>query len=234
MPSYNQDMKATSGNVGRGKEKDDMGNKGRKGKGPKPMKGSGKARRESAKQERKNLVTENPVVNRSNDSGFDYKQSDKKLKSRYKKGSDAKSAVKKSNMHHAVSNMVKSAGKAMISRFQGSTKPLGNKTAMNAMMRQTIQKGLSARLGEEIAKVPTSFTPSKRDMELKEAHLGKMPPQQSADPAKMSYKKAGGPKPQKPKSKSVKPKGKPKYTKSETVEAEKVSKRGKRKIKAKF
>lgn len=47
------------------RQKDDMGNKGRKGKGPKPMRGAKKAARESARQERKNLLTENPVVNKS-------------------------------------------------------------------------------------------------------------------------------------------------------------------------
>jgi hypothetical protein len=47
------------------REKDDMGNKGRRGKGPKPMKGARKAKRESARQERRNLVTKNPVVDRS-------------------------------------------------------------------------------------------------------------------------------------------------------------------------
>jgi hypothetical protein len=52
------------------REKDDMGNKGRRGKGPKPMKGAKKARRESARQERNNLLTENPVVNRSNIQRF--------------------------------------------------------------------------------------------------------------------------------------------------------------------
>jgi hypothetical protein len=46
-------------------EKDDMGNKGRKGKGPKPMRGAKKARRESARKERRNLLTENPVVDKS-------------------------------------------------------------------------------------------------------------------------------------------------------------------------
>ena len=46
-------------------EKDDMGNKGRKGKGPKPMRGAKKARRESARKERRNLKTENPVVDKS-------------------------------------------------------------------------------------------------------------------------------------------------------------------------
>ncbi len=67
------------------KEKDDNENKGRRsGKGPKPMKGAKKAKRESAKQERKNLLTKNPVVNRSNDSGFDYSKSTKKHKARYK------------------------------------------------------------------------------------------------------------------------------------------------------
>lgn len=65
-----------------GKEKDDQGNKGRKGKGPKPMKGSKKARRESAKQERKNLLTENPVVNKSLSTG-----PKPKAKSNYASGS---------------------------------------------------------------------------------------------------------------------------------------------------
>ena len=131
---------------------DDMGNKGRGGKGPKPM---NKAGRESAKQERKNLLTENPVVNRS---------------------------------------FSVAANKAdMVRRFQGSTKKLGNTTAMKAMLTNALKKGLAADLGKKLG-APSSekFTPSKRDMELKDAHLG-TPPQQSADPAKLTYKKAGGP-----------------------------------------
>ena len=83
---------------------DDMGNKGRGGKGPKPM---NKAGRESAKQERKNLLTENPVVNRSKDSSFDYTQSKRQIKKKYKKGSDTKDAVSTSNMQSAVKNLLK-------------------------------------------------------------------------------------------------------------------------------
>jgi len=242
------------------RQKDDMGNKGRRsGKGPKPMKGAKKASRESAKQETKNLITENPVVNRSNDSGFDYTQSKKDIKKRYKK----------STPHGSVS------------RFVGSTKTLGNTKAMNAMMQKTIQKGLSADLGTRIAqaavktpigsvsKAPSmtapkikqplagkmkkgfegsalldaiemspakttgSFKPSERDMALKEAHLGTIS-SKAGGPVKPPVVTKEGPKPQKPKSKSQKPKGKPKYTKSETVKAEKKVKRGKRTIKAKF
>ena len=147
------------------REKDDMGNKGRRGKGPKPMKGARKARRESARQERNNLLTENPVVNRSN-----------------------------------------------IQRFQGSTRPLGDTKAMNAMMKQTIEAGLAADLGTKLAKatampqpkmpsaISTSFTPSVRTMELGEAHdmpaVGEMVKTalgSGPTPIKMSHSKAGGP-----------------------------------------
>jgi hypothetical protein len=132
-------------------KKDDNENKGRKGKGPKPMKVPRKVRKKSAKQERKNLLTENPVVDRSKES--------------------------------------------VVKRFQGSTKKLGNTVAMNAMMMGKLQEGLAANLGARLAKATVmpkpkapkimkqplgtqikapSFTPSKRDMELKDAHLGKM------------------------------------------------------------
>jgi len=249
------------------KEKDDMGNKGRKGKGPKPMKGAKKARRESAKQERKNLLTENPVVNRSNDSGFDYTQSKKDIKKRYKK-MDKASAPGIANIPHGT-----------VSRFKGSTKTLGNTKAMSAMMGKTIKAGLSAQLGNQIGKLlsgpkepvlttgtatilpsmnppvikqplapkiskvaPASrvwhstktFTPSQRDMELKEAHLGEMQTKKGGGAIKPPVVTKEGPKAKKPKSKSQKPKGKPKYTKSETVKAEKKNKRRKRTIKAKF
>jgi hypothetical protein len=192
------------------KEKDDMGNKGRKsGKGPKPMKGAKKASRESARQERKNLVTENPVVNRSNDSGFDYTQSKKDIKKRYKK-MDKASAPGIATIPHGT-----------VSRFQGSTRPLGDTKAMNAMMKQTIKAGLAADLGTKLAKATvmpqpkmpsaitqplrqqikpikapepispsTSFTPSKRDMELKEAHLGEMQTKKAGGPIKPEAKKA--------------------------------------------
>ena len=210
MPTYKQDMKATSGNMGGGgkkRKKDDNENKGRRsGKGPKPMKVSKKVKKESAKQERKNLLTENPVVNRS---------------------------------------FSVAANKAdMVRRFQGSTKKLGNTTAMKGMLSGALKKGLAADLGEKLIKVtpmpvpklPTArvkqpltkkitpvpqevtsarpsrikekgseakvaFKPSKRDMELKEAHLG-TPAQQSASPAKLTYKKSGGP--DKPKDKKAK------------------------------
>ena len=219
---------------------DDMGNKGRGGKGPKPM---NKAGRESAKQERKNLLTENPVVNRSKDSGFDYTQSKRDIKKKYKKGSDIKDAVSTSNMQSAVKNFIKDFNP--VKRYQGVTKKLGNTTAMSAMMSGALKKGLSAQLSKGLtsptmrptkstapaikqplvkqitkapldpkfkvapakAPAPTKFTPSKRDMELKEAHLG-TPPQQSADPAKLTYKKAGGP---------VKPKDKKAKRKKRTI-----------------
>tara|TARA_R100000935_G_C2767660_1_gene136327 strand:+ start:283 stop:681 length:399 start_codon:yes stop_codon:yes gene_type:complete len=72
MPSYNQDMKATSGNVGGKKEKDDNENKGsRRGKGPKPMKGAksgifgGFKEKMKARREAKADLDYNPVVDKS-------------------------------------------------------------------------------------------------------------------------------------------------------------------------
>ena len=59
-------------------------------------------------------------------------------------------------------------------------------------------------ISPEKGKYSGDFVPSKRDMELKDAHLG-TPPQQSADPAKLTYKKAGGPvKPKRQKAKRKK------------------------------
>jgi len=249
------------------REKDDMGNKGRRsGKGPKPM---NKAGRESARQERKNLETENPVVNRSNDSGFDYTQSKRDIKKRYKKGKEAGF----NNPTKDFAKASKDFAHGTVGRFVGSTKPLGNTKAMSAMMGKTIEAGLSAQLGEKIAKVPTmrnvsaspkatiasrvdpgmllnetattgttfnkptemspmkttgSFKPSKRDMELKEAHLGEMQTKKAGGVVKPEIVTKKGPKPQKPKSKSVKPKGRLKQKVKNALT------RKKRKIKAKF
>ena len=143
------------------RQKDDMGNKGRRsGKGPKPMKGARKASRESAKQERKNLIKENPVVNRSNDSGFDYTQSKKDIKKRYKKMDKGGSApalntpiIEPINTEFLSRNRfnLEEQDKLNLQRFQGSTKPLGNTKAMDAMMKQTIKKGLAADLGTKLA-----------------------------------------------------------------------------------
>jgi len=173
------------------RQKDDMGNKGRRsGKGPKPMKGAKKASRESAKQERKNLITENPVVNRSNDSGFDYTQSKKDIKKRYKKMDKGGSApalntpiIEPINTEFLSRNRfnLEEQDKLNLQRFQGSTKPLGNTKAMNAMMKQTIQKGLSADLGTRIAqsavKTPigsVSKAPSMTAPKIKQPLAGKM------------------------------------------------------------
>jgi len=256
------------------RERDDMGNKGRKGKGPKPMKGAKKARRESIKQERENLKTENPVVNRSNDSGFDYTQSKKDIKKRYKK------------MDKGKAQGVAGIPHGTIARFQGSTKPIGDNKAMSAMLQKGIESGLSAKVGEQVAamlsgpgfnkptgtvktlpsmtpqaikqplapkmkkiakqveaewasppaKSKTPFKPSERDMELKEAHLGRV---FDFDDTEIQTKKAGGPikpqvvtkegpKPKKPKSKSRKPKGRLKQKVKNLVTKKK------RKISAKF
>jgi hypothetical protein len=163
--------------------------------------------RESAIQERKNLETENPVVNRSKDSGFDYTQSKKDIKKRYKKMDEA-SAPGIATIPHGT-----------VSRFQGSTRPLGDTKAMNAMMKKTIETGLAADLGTKLAKaasplrsvnklpsmsapkIKKDFTPSVRTMELREAHdmpaVGEMVKTSLGSgptPIKMRNSKPGNPK----------------------------------------
>lgn len=85
MPSYNQDMKATSGNMGGGKEKDDNENKGsRKGKGPKPMKGAksgifgGFREKMKNRRQAKDDLEYNPVVDKSHRNSMNSEKSDVK------------------------------------------------------------------------------------------------------------------------------------------------------------
>jgi|TARA_R110000796_G_scaffold230418_2_gene348064 hypothetical protein len=85
MPTYNQDMKATSGNMGGGKEKDDNENKGsRKGKGPKPMKGAksgifgGFREKMKNRRQAKDDLKYNPVVDKSHRNSMNSEKSDVK------------------------------------------------------------------------------------------------------------------------------------------------------------
>ena len=102
------------------RKKDDMGNKGRRGKGPKPMD--------------RPKVDDAPVIKPIN-----------------------------SNLSSKVRWALENQDKLNEQRFQGSTKPLGNIKPIESMLTNKIKKGLSAA---------STFKPSKRDMELKEAHLG--------------------------------------------------------------
>lgn len=85
MPTYNQDTKATSGNMGGGKEKDDNENKGsRKGKGPKPMKGAksgifgGFREKMKNRRQAKDDLKYNPVVDKSHRNSMNSEKSDVK------------------------------------------------------------------------------------------------------------------------------------------------------------
>jgi hypothetical protein len=85
MPSYNQDMKATSGNMGGGKEKDDNENKGsRRGKGPKPMKGAksgifgGFREKMKNRRQAKDDLEYNPVVDKSHRNSMNSEKYDVK------------------------------------------------------------------------------------------------------------------------------------------------------------
>ena len=108
-------------NIFKRRKKDDMGNKGRRGKGPKPM---------DVDVDALNTPIVKPINTEFLSRGkFNLEKQDK----------------------------------LNVQRFQGSTKPLGNIKPIQSMLTNKIKKGLSAA---------STFKPSKRDMELKEAHLG--------------------------------------------------------------
>ena len=108
-------------NIFKRRKKDDMGNKGRRGKGPKPM---------DVDVDALNTPIVKPINTEFLSRGkFNLEKQDK----------------------------------LNVQRFQGSTKPLGNIKPIQSMLTNEIKKGLSAA---------STFKPSKRDMELKEAHLG--------------------------------------------------------------
>jgi len=129
---------------------DDNENKGRSGK----VRRQGRRATKQMKREEQQMKDDlkyNPVVDKSKDltdSGFDYTQTNKQQRDRYKKGPSAEKAVEKSNKMSAFKNFL--SGQAGLQRFQGSTKKLGNTTAMNAMMKQAIKPGLSAALSENL------------------------------------------------------------------------------------
>ena len=120
------------------RKKDDMGNKGRKGKGPKPMDVNKESKIKRAPIEPTNTKTIRPI----SAPVIQHINTDLSSKAKF-----------------ALENQ----SKLNAQRFQGSTKPLGNIKPIQSMLTNKIKKGLSAA---------STFKPSKRDMELKEAHLG--------------------------------------------------------------
>jgi len=153
------------------KGKDDNENKGRRsGKGPKAMKVKKRAKskspktiqrkgggKESIKQERKNLLTENPVVNRSNDSGFDYSKSTKEHKARYKDDDASKTKIAHSNLKHKFTNFLKDSGKNMFK--QGAAV----KHMMEPLMRRAVMPP-SPALKSPTMKAVKSKEPSRDEM----------------------------------------------------------------------
>ncbi len=102
MPTYKQDMTATSGNMGGDKKK------------------KRKSKKESAKQERKNLLTENPVVNRSDDNE--------------NKGRGGRGPKPMSRTKRAKASVMKLKD-GLVNRFQGSTPKIGK----NELMKPVIE-----------------------------------------------------------------------------------------------
>lgn len=98
-----------------GRQKDDNENKGRKGKGPKKM----KVKKESARQERKNLLKENPVVNRSDDNE--------------NIGRGGKGPKPMSKTRRAKASVMKLKD-GLVSRFQGSTPKVGKNELMKPVV----------------------------------------------------------------------------------------------------
>lgn len=107
-----------------GRQKDDNENKGRKGKGPKKM----KVKKESARQERKNLLKENPVVNRSDDNE--------------NIGRGGKGPKPVSRTRRAKASVMKLKD-GLVSRFQSSTPKIGK----NELMKPVIES-LKASMAE--------------------------------------------------------------------------------------
>ena len=101
MPTYKQDMKATSGNMGGDKKK------------------KRKSKKESAKQERKNLLTENPVVNRSDDNE--------------NKGRGGKGPKPMSKARRAKASVMKLKD-GLVNRFQSSTPKIGKNKLMEPVI----------------------------------------------------------------------------------------------------
>ena len=130
-----------------GRQKDDNENKGRKGKGPKKM----KVKKESARQERKNLLKENPVVNRSDDNE--------------NIGRGGKGPKPMSRTRRAKASVMKLKD-GLVSRFQSSTPKIGK----NELMKPVIES-LIPTTAKSKKKVETKLTKGqKRSYELRDAH----------------------------------------------------------------
>jgi len=130
-----------------GRQKDDNENKGRKGKGPKKM----KVKKESARQERKNLLKENPVVNRSDDNE--------------NIGRGGKGPKPMSKTRRAKASVMKLKD-GLVSRFQGSTPKIGK----NELMKPVIES-LMPTTAKSKKKVETKLTKGqKRSYDLRDAH----------------------------------------------------------------
>ena len=104
-----------------GRQKDDNENKGRKGKGPKKM----KVKKESARQERKNLLKENPVVNRSDDN------------ENIGRGGKGPKPMSKTRRAKASVMQLKDG---LVSRFQSSTPKIGK----NELMKPVVESIMPA------------------------------------------------------------------------------------------
>tara|TARA_B100000497_G_C7447092_1_gene277540 strand:+ start:144 stop:548 length:405 start_codon:yes stop_codon:yes gene_type:complete len=130
-----------------GRQKDDNENKGRKGKGPKKM----KVKKESARQERKNLLKENPVINKSDDN---------ENIGRGGKGPKPMSRTRR------VKASVMQLKDGLVSRFQSSTPKVGK----NELMKPVIES-LIPTTAKNKKKVETKLTKGqKRSYELRDAH----------------------------------------------------------------
>ena len=147
-----------------GRQKDDNENKGRKGKGPKKM----KVKKESARQERKNLLKENPVINKSDDN---------ENIGRGGKGPKPMSRTRR------VKASVMQLKDGLVSRFQSSTPKVGKNELMEPVMKELTSPVAKAGLtGIEFMddskkkikakkKVETKLTKGqKRSYELRDAH----------------------------------------------------------------
>ena len=135
-----------------GKEKDDNENKGRKGKGPKKM----KVKKESAKQERKNLLKYNPVVDKSDDNE--------------NIGRGGKGPKPMSRTRRAKASVMQLKD-GLVSRFQGSTPKIGKNKLMEPVIEALTPTMVERPSAPVKKKVETKLTKGqKRSYELRDAH----------------------------------------------------------------
>lgn len=173
------------------KNKDDMGNKGRGGRGPKPMKGARKAARKEKREEKKQTKEFKKVVNRLNSKQKYKTPSREGLKKQKPTKSNQlpesfkaelvkttgeamvkslQKMVKPTLMHKKAGGMIKPEDPAPVTRYQGSTPKIGGNKKIEQISNE--QKSYGQKRSEELRSAHEGYTGSTTDKGI-EARYGK-------------------------------------------------------------